>query len=206
MIDPSKGSNANRAQRVRAIIALTLLAALPNSYGQGTLLRIRFEGPPLQPPGTASIVQEYFESGMWFRPIGSQGFVRRASGTSGAPDNGTTYVQALLGSSLAFSFTNGSVFDLASVDLADYSTVSAPGTVHFVGYRHDGTVVTTDIGTGGINFHTVYFDSNFTGLDRVEIPNYGWSLDNLVVSIPEPGACTLLLTGALLLIGRKLCR
>jgi hypothetical protein len=50
--------------------------------------------------------------------------------------------------------------------------------VHIVGYRHDGTTVTTDVETGGINFHTVYFSPSFTGLDRVEIPNYGWSLDN----------------------------
>jgi hypothetical protein len=57
--------------------------------------------------------------------------------------------------------------------------------VHFVGYRHDGTTVTADF-LPGTNFQTFYFDQSFTNLDRVEIPTFGWSLDNLVVSAPAP--------------------
>jgi len=109
-----------------------------------------------------------------------------------------------------FSFTNGAVFNLDSVDLAEYSTVVPDArTVHFVGYRHDGTVVSTDVTTDGIidgtgplaDFETFYFSSPFTDLDRVEIPTYGWSLDNLVVSrnVPEPSTLALLVGGSLLL-------
>ena len=73
-------------------------------------------------------------------------------------------------------------------------------------------VFTTDgiiDGTGPLaDFQTFYF-TNFTDLTRVEIsgPTFppdplldaGWSLDNLVVTIPEPTAGVLLLIGALVL-------
>jgi len=103
-----------------------------------------------------------------------------------------------------FSFTNGSVFDLISVDLAEYSTVvSDPRTVPFVGYRLDGSTVFTSFTTDGIidgtgpvaDFETFYFPSEFTGLSHVEIPTFGWSLDNLFVSVPEPSSFALLLAG-----------
>ena len=38
----------------------------------------------------------------------------------------------------------------------------------------------------GITFHTFYFGSEFSNLNRVEIPTWAWSLDNLVISVPEP--------------------
>ena len=41
---------------------------------------------------------------------------------------------------------DGSSFDPVLVDLAEYSViVRDPVTIHFVGYRQDGTVVTDDI-------------------------------------------------------------
>src|SRR5437879_4609487 len=104
-----------------------------NSYGQGTL-RITFDGPPVQPRGTAALVTNYYESGVLFTPITPgdphHAFVRNGGGISGYPDDGTTYLQAGLGSTLMFRFTNGSAFNLVSVDLAEYSTVvSNPATV-----------------------------------------------------------------------------
>jgi hypothetical protein len=113
-----------------------------------------------------------------------------------------------LGDSLTFGFDGGSSFDPVSVDLAEFSDVErAPVTVHFVGYRQDGTVLTDDITTAGIFngvapvFHTFSFDPGFSDLVRVEIPSIAWSLDNLVVSygVPEPGTGTLLMLGAGLL-------
>ncbi len=146
---------------------------------------------------------------MWFRPLGvigpGNGFVRRGSSPSVEwPDNGTTYIQASGGDSLTFSFLEEFVFDLLSVDLAEYSTVVPDAvTVQFVGYRWDGGTVSTSFTTDGIidgtgplaDFETFQFGSEWSGLTRVEIPTFGWSLDNLVVAVPEPSAGALLLAG-----------
>jgi hypothetical protein len=113
-----------------------------------------------------------------------------------------------------FSFINGSLFSLLAVDLAEYSTVVPDAvTVHFVGYRHDGSVVTVDLTTDGIidgtgpvaDFQTFPFGPEWNALTRVEIPTSGWSLDNLVVSrnVPEPSAVALLMLGGVLLACRK---
>ena len=167
-------------------------------------IHITFDGPPIQPPGTAALVQRYDEGGISFTPIGLVGFVRVGENpVSFRPDNGSAYLQALLGSDLRIRLTGGSPFDLLSVDLAEYSTVVPDAvTVHFVGYRFDGSIVTQDFttdgiidGTGpGVDFETFHFGPEFSNLSRVEIPTYGWSLDNLVV-VPEPGAWSLILLG-----------
>lgn len=143
---------------------------------------------------------------MSFVPIGAVGFVRRGGGRPIFAENGTTYLQAALDSTLTFSFTNGTFFGMVSVDLAEFSTTVTNATVHFVGYRYDGSVVATDFTTDGIidgtgplaDFETFQFGPAWSGLTRVEIPTYGWSLDNLYVSVPEPGTVALLTLGAAL--------
>jgi hypothetical protein len=114
-----------------------------------------------------------------------------------------------------FGFTNGSMFGLTSVDLAEYSTGQASAVaVRFIGYRFDGSMVTTDLTTDGVidgtgpiaDFQTFNFGPEFSSLTRVEVPTFGWSLDNLVVSIPEPGTWALLLAGAFLLGALKFRR
>jgi hypothetical protein len=191
--------------------ALMLGLADMQSQGQSTV-HIRFEGPPPQAPGTAAFVQQYYESNMWFRPLGivgpGNGFVRRGSSPrEGWPDSGTAYVLASLGDSLMFSFIDGMMFSFLSVDLAEFSTLyQTPLTVRFVGFRQDGSTVTTDLITDGIidgtgplaDFQTFTFGPEWSGLTRVEIPNSGWSLDNLVVAIPEPGTWALLVLGGVL--------
>ena len=193
-----------------------MLPILAKCHGQGAI-RINFDGVPPQPAGTSIFIQQYSESGVLFRPIdpvGGKGFSHRRGGGSltPAPDNGTAYVAAALGDSLSFSFTSGSLFGLMSVDLAEYSTVvSGPATVHFVGYHQDGTTVTADLTTDGIidgsgplaDFQTFNFGPEFSGLTRVEIPTYGWSLDNLAVSVPEPRSASLLAFGGLLFWGLR---
>ena len=195
-------------------IAVSLFAYLilgAATYGQG-IVQINFDGLPVQPPGTAFTATNYVESGMLFRPLSwSSGFGRiGANPVSFRPDDGSAYLQTLLApaQTLQFSFTNGSVFGLLSVDLAEYSTVVPNAvTVQFVGYHPDGSTVTTSFTTDGIidgtgplaDFQTFSFKgTGFTDLTRVEIPTSGWSLDNLVVS-PEPTGGALLLVGGLLL-------
>ena len=194
-----------------------LFWVIPQSCGQGTI-QITFDGPPPQPPGTSYNIQQYYESGMWFRPIEGPGsgniLVRAGGGRESFAENGTAYLLAGLEQTLQFSFTNGLLFQMFSVDLAEFSTLyQEPLLVHFIGYRADGSIVTTELTTDGIidgtgplaDFETFYFDKEWTDLTRVEIPTYGWSLDNLVVAtIPEPATRALLLTGGLLLWKR--CR
>jgi hypothetical protein len=182
---------------VASLLSISVAAAC---HGQGTFQTITFDGPPAVAPGTAVGATSYYEGEMAFLPIphpppGVPTFTRVGSNPAPfRPDDGSAYVQAALGDTLMFSFTNGSTFGVYSVDLAEYSTAVGPMNVHFVGYRHDGTTVTADF-LPGANFQTFYFDQQFTGLDRVELPNPGWSLDNVAVFVPEPGAGTLLLLG-----------
>jgi hypothetical protein len=204
------------------LIILSVCCLAAHSMAQGTFepILITFEGPPVQPPGTGKIVQVYYESGMSFTPIDPNaawpGFGRIGSSPAmPLPDNGTAYVQADLTATLKFSFTNGWLYSLLGVDLAEYSTVVPnAATVHFVGYRFDGSILSTDLTTDGIidgtgplpDFQTFNFDSRFADLVRVEVPRYGWSLDNLVFrNVPEPSAGALLLAGGLFLWAFRRC-
>jgi hypothetical protein len=198
------------------ILISALFGMAPTGYGQGTIA-ISFDGPPLQPPGTAYNIQSYFESGMSFSPLsGSVGFGRVWSDPVPArPDNGTPYLQAAAGQSLMFDFGNDSPFELTSIDLAEYSTVVPDAvTVSFIGYHPDGSTISTSFTTDGIidgtgplaDFQTFNFGPGWTDLTRVEIPTDGWSLDNLVVSIPEPGTGALFVVGALVFQIRRIQR
>ncbi len=199
--------------KTRIIIVASLVATIfaPGSClgqnGSG-VLQVTFDEPPTLRPGAGIHLQEYFEAGMWFgRMPGSDGFGRQWTGDPRDPDNGTiAFLQATLGDTLSFG-TNDTAFGLFSVDLAEYSTVVPdPVTVRFVGYRHDGSIVTSEVTTDGImdgtgpltDFQTFFFGPEFSNLDRVEIPTSGWSLDNLVVLVPEPGTWALIMAGGLL--------
>ena len=107
------------------LVALGPLFVLAQCCGQGTFATISFDGTPLQPPGTAYTVQQYYESGMSFTPIDPNapfsGFGRVGPSTSGFADDGTVHLKAAAGDSLKFSFINSSAFNLLSVDLAEYS-------------------------------------------------------------------------------------
>ena len=186
----------------RFIQYLLMLASVISSeycFSQGT---ITFDGPPQIASGSGVLVQYYAEAGMVFTPInsGSTGFVREnpAGPDSLEPYDGTTYVQAGGGSTLMFSFSSGSSFGLSSVQLAGYSYLFPNFSVDFVGFRPDGSTITNVFSGTGLNFQTFYFGSDWSSdLTRVEIPNEPWSLDNLVVTVPEPGTGALLTIGAL---------
>jgi hypothetical protein len=145
---------------------------------------------------------------MVFTPLkGSDGFSRYGPSYPSDPQDGSAFLKAALGDSLGFSFSNGSLLDLVSIDLAEYSTVAPDAvTVQFIGYHPDGSTVSTSFTTDGIidgtgplaDFQTFQFDTKaWSGLTRVEIPTFGWSLDNLVVSVPEPSCGALLLCAGL---------
>lgn len=165
-------------------------------------IHITFDGPPVQPPGTSFVIRTYDEAGVSFNDMGSFGLGRVGSNPPpGLPDNGTAYLDTGFGGKLMFRFTNGSLFALRSVDLAEYGTgLPDAFTVHFIGYRVDGSTVTQDFtpdgiidGTGPIqDFQTFHFGPEFSGLSRVEIPTFPWSLDNLVLEVvSEPRIVTI---------------
>lgn len=173
---------------------------------QGTLT-ITFDGPPLQPDPSQYLIQQYSESGVYFEPLPeSGGFLRNnnVDGTPLYPNDGSTYLQAGYGEGLEFNFGNGSLFGLASVDLAAYGINQANFTVDFVGYHADGGTITTSFSGTGIDFQTYYFGSDWSaGLTRVEIPNAPWSLDNLIVTVPEPSSCALFALGGVTFLLNK---
>jgi hypothetical protein len=189
-----------------ASLSIVITALVPAvCFGQGTL-QITFDGPPNQPPGSDFLVQSYFESGMYFQPIpGTDGFGRAWSGQpAGIPEDGTPYIVTGAGETLAFSFTSASEFGLTSVELAGFSIGAPDYTVTFVGYHSDGSTVQASFSGSGIQFQTYNFGSDWSsGLTKVELPDSDWSLDNLVVAVPEPSANALLIIGFII---SRFCR
>jgi len=192
--------------------AVVILAGAHQGHSQGTTT-ITFDGPPT-PSNIQPTVTEYNELGVVFKPVPSSlSFQRWPAVNLFGPYNGTAYIQGGRASAIEFSFANGALLNLISVDLAENTRAVTPNptTVIFLGYRLDGTTVTTNFTTDGIidqqgplaDFQTFRFDSQFNNLTRVEIPNSGWSLDNLVLTsiIPEPSSQFLLGLGGLFLAG-----
>jgi len=192
-----------------AVALCLLLLSFCQSHAQGTFQwTVTFDGIPYIAPGDEVAISYYSEQGMVFTPIGAGQFGRSGGqpALTGFPRNGTAYLFASFGYSLAASSLSGGRFGLVSADLAEFSTLyQTPLTVQFVGYKSDGSTVTTEFITDGIidgagplnDFETFYFDSRFADVVRVEVPTYRWSLDNMVFStIPEPSVCHLMALAA----------
>jgi hypothetical protein len=195
--DDSHGFGANAAYAIASGKHLFLVVAFflcsSSCFSQG-VITISFDGPP--PVNGGIVVQSYTEAGFLFVPLpGYDGFGRQRGGSL-SPNNGTAFLQASAGDSLVVTTVNGAAFSLTAVDLAGYSTVVPDFSVPFLGYRSDGTTVSQTFSGSGITFHTFYFGSEFSDLNRVEIPTWAWSLDNLVISVPEPSVQGLGLTVA----------
>jgi hypothetical protein len=200
-------AEVSRCSQAALLLATWLFfPTLNQCFSQGTF-QITFDGPPPQPPETAYLVQSYSELGFWFvtASLGEPGagFGRTGGGIPGFPDNGSAYLY--VGNDLMIVSNATSNFDLISVDLAGWSVVAPDLEIRFVGYRADGSTVTTEFSGSGINFQTYYFSPEFSGLVRVDLPNAldppfrfaTWSMDNLVVFVPEPNAGALAVLGAI---------
>ena len=192
-----------RAEGILSALALACLAS--SCFGQGTL-RFTFEG---QPTGTRTLMFEYLESGMRFGgPYGLANLWLTGSGLSGYPDNGTSYLGVPAESQLRFSFSTfpSTYFNLFSFDAAEgETTLPGPVTLQVVGYKGMGMTVTNTFVTDGINdgtgplsdFQTFTLDSGFQNLSRVDIISSRFSIDNILIGIPEPSAFALTLLGTL---------
>lgn len=118
---------------------------------------------------------------------------------------------------VSLSLTNGSLFGLTSVDLADpNSPWLSPVSILFIGHLLGGATVTntfTTPGNGATTFLNYLFPSEFASprFTHVDILAPRWAMDNLVYVIPEPAAVALLILGSGVLVyarrrNRKHCR
>jgi len=181
---------------------VVLACAAAQCFGQGTLT-VNFDtGYGVPPPGYRVPTAAYSESGVGFwNPYGLENLVLAGAGVTGCPDNGTAYLAVSQHARLAFRFTSMAPFDLLSFDVAQYYvSVPGPGTLHLVGYTTPDLfgAVTMDLAVGTLpQFQTFTFDSQWRHLYRVDILNDHFSLDNVVLGVPEPSGSTLLAMGSL---------
>jgi len=144
-------------------------------------VNISFDGPPYDPPNYGVETHSYNESGVFF----SGDFERAYTNTTSLqPNDGSSYLREGIG----FGFNmGGNLFGLASVDLAAYSYLATNMSITFVGYRADGSTVTTNFASTGLVFQTYYFGPEwFYGMTNVAIGDVSWSMDNLVVLAEAP--------------------
>lgn len=168
---------------------------------QASPVTITFDPPTL--PGGSRVETSYTESGMIFtgRFASTDSLL---TGASFFPDNGTGYLHvpsAASNASLSFQMANSSLFDLLSIDLAEYSTVfPVPRTITFTGHKADASTVTASFTTDGIidgqgllvDFETFSFGSSFRDLAFVSADSTLFSLDNLQINpVPIPAAAWL---------------
>lgn len=189
---------------------LALFCFLTRCEGQGTLT-FTFNG---QPPGSYTWpVGSYSEAGAQFAGPHGEGLALVGSSLSGAPDNGTGYLQVPAGAQLTFSLTPFAHFNFVSFDAAELST-SFPGpvTLQVIGYHVMSVTVTNFFTTDGINdstgplqdFQTFFLDTQFQDIYRVDILTERFSLDNVVISgVPEPTTGALMVLGTLAAFGWK---
>lgn len=201
--------------RRAAIGILIAFCMFPLCPAQSSEKIVTFDAPPTAyPPAGGMSIDRYSELGMVFRPLQSSGFFQRIWPTEfGNPYNETIFIRAgRVGmSEISFALEGGEQFSLVSVDLAELFRFTGSSLVPFVGYRADGSSVTASFTLDGIvnetpgDFQTFGFGPEFSQLTRVEMPEVGWSMDNLVFTVvPEPSPGVLLvLGGALLLRGQR---
>lgn len=158
--------------------------------GSGTTTTVEWEGPPTVPSGSFVYPTSYDEDGFHFRLTDDSAMTRTGANNSNRPDNGTSFLSLLFGDTLEVTQIDGSVFDVTSVDHAEYSTVfNSPQQMTWTGYKPDGSSVTHTFTTDGTidgpggqeDFETFTFPSYFTGLNRLVIARPS-ALDNLVFS------------------------
>jgi len=190
----------------------TVLATLPIARGQGT---ITFNG------AASFSGTDYYESGMWFHTVIPPGEVNHDGmaglpaifGPSNVPMNPTPYMiflrQNSPGDYVSLSLTDGSLFGLTSVQLADPNSPSlSPVSISFIGYLSGGGTVTNTFSTPGGSANTLApytFNTDFaSGLTSVDIFAPKWAMDNLVFTIPEPAVGSLTVLGLIAFAARRI--
>jgi hypothetical protein len=183
---------------IAPLAAVMLAGAGPSA----AIVIVDFNGPPAQARGTQFAISSYVEDDFLFKPLGPirtsppYQLARNGGGHRFYPENGSAYLQLLIGNSLEFYHLGGLPFALLSIDLAEYSTLfDYPKSISFKGIRQDGSEVTHSFLTDGVidgggplaDFQTFTFPGTFSGLVRVEALDVAFSLDNLVIAMAPTG-------------------
>jgi hypothetical protein len=196
MVSCIAGSSGEFNMKPVFFLAALLIGWQSTSFGQSPVT-VTFDGPPYDPPNYGVVTYFYNEGGVNF----SGNFGRMHTNTTSSwPKDGSTYIQEGIG----FSFDrNGSLFGLMSVDLAGYSAPYPDMAISFVGYRPDGTTITTNFSGSGLTFQTYYLGPEWAfGLTRVETGMTDWSMDNVVVATAPTGDFDYVLTTNSVMITR----
>ncbi len=187
MVDSLLGSFTNTAYT-----GLELAWIIFNSQTNG---HVYFDNFTFSIEGDASTRAPYSEHGFTIRdPDAGEGIfnIIESGSSSGRADNGGRYfsLSIQVNSSFELAPSDGGSFDVVSVDLAEYSTVFQEArTVEWVGYKANGTTVTTSFtidgtidGPGGLaDFETFTFPASFQEIVRLESSSTLYSIDNIVV-------------------------
>jgi hypothetical protein len=180
---------------IRALYACASVLAI---FTAGASTLITFDPPAL--PGGAKVIPSWNQAGYVF----TSAVLASADSVSGnplSPWDGSAYLET---SPLTVYQMDHDPFNILAVDLAEYSTVYAmPMNVTFLGTHQDGS---TDIATFTLDgvidgngplsdFQYFQLSPSFTDMTSVTIsgsaPGYPlleFSIDNLVIDVPEPSA------------------
>jgi hypothetical protein len=194
-----------------SLLVLSATLASTTIKGQGT---INFDAHPNW------IGTYYVESEMTFQLFVPQGASSDYMGIvppftyQGVPQNNTSFMWWFRQNNpynyVSLSLTDGSLFGLASVDLADPVSPSlSPVAISFIGHLAGGSTMTntfTTPGNGATTFEAYTFNPEFASqvFTHVDIFAPKWAMDNLVFTVPEPSLFALFGLGALALVGRRL--
>jgi hypothetical protein len=181
----------NDLTRKTLVLAVTAAGFSISGMAAADPVVIGFEQPIPQRPRTSVCRAEYVEAGIVFLDAtGGDCLGRTGTGSGLAPDNGTSVLRFGNSASLIFGTLDASVFDLHSMDLAEYSVIfNVPKIVRVIGERADGTLLETFFitdgqidGTGPLtDFETFVLPPSFTDLIEVRIPVRTFAIDNVVV-------------------------
>ncbi len=191
----------------------TLYFSWSSLYAATVVLEYNTGRPYLSPiatqPRTQVAIPYYDEDGFRSKPFGpilaSAPYHLGLAGPNVGriASNRTAHISVLNGDSFEILSNDGLLFDVVSVDLAEYSSVyRSPKVIVFEGILANGASVFVDFTTDGFveggdalnDFETFKFPKEFSGLSLLRSATTGYSLDNLTLSVvPEPTLLSMLL-------------
>jgi len=198
------GSPIRLARTAAGTILLTVALA---ASGQGTTT-VTFDQWP-----SFSRAQNYSEQGVWFHVVSTNGVpVSQMTEEPSGGANGSPYMLfnrlSGTGDYVTISLGSGGEFGVASIDLANRFGTADGRFATFGGYRANGQRVSTTVDLGVFsNFTTYQLGPGFSsGLTRLEVSSADWMMDNLALSVPEPGWGCLFVLGLLALLNDALIK